>query len=367
MNTTLSTLQSHSILFNFVNFIVSDSLMFSSAQELFQTLQTEICRDIEAMETEVKFTIDRWTKEDGFGTGVSRVLKSGNVFEQAGVNWSRISGKQLPPSILSKYPEFHGGKFYVTGVSIVIHPRNPACPTIHANYRFFQVMDPNDEEVAVKWWFGGGVDLTPFYLFEDDATFFHSQLKSICDNFHEDCFQVFSSWADSYFYIKHRKEHRGIGGLFFDYLDDKVSVEPLYRASESSVEYSPQLLEQSVILFAKRGVEKRHYTFEDIFSFVRACGKSFSPIYKAIITRRKDTPFTEEERMWQLYRRGRYVEFNLLYDRGTVFGLQTGGRVESILMSLPPLVRFEYNYSPEVGSREEKLLDVLRKPRRWHL
>ncbi|KNH09619.1 coproporphyrinogen oxidase [Perkinsela sp. CCAP 1560/4] len=341
--------------------------MFSQAREFFQGLQSEICEKLEHFENGlVKFGKDEWGKEDGFGRGISRVLKGGKIFEQAGVNWSQMTGAQLPPSVLAKYPDLQGGKFFVTGISLIVHPRNPYCPTVHANYRFFQVMSPVDEEKVVKWWFGGGMDLTPYYLFEADACFLHGSLKMTCDKFHKDYFEVFSSWANKYFYIKHRREHRGIGGLFFDYLSSDLDKEPLYRASMGSFEYSEELKELSDNLFSRNVGSASPGSFDSVFQFVKECGELFLPIYCQIIERREKFTYTEENREWQLYRRGRYVEFNLVYDRGTVFGLQTGGRVESILMSLPPLVRFEYDYCPRKGSGDDQLLQVLREPVEWY-
>nr|ANB27664.1 coproporphyrinogen III oxidase [Perkinsela sp. SMB-60] len=344
--------------------------MFDKAKRLFQELQSEICSQIEKLEGScVTFSSDKWQKEDGFGQGTSRVLKGGSIFEQAGVNWSQFCGRQLPPSVLSKFPELKGKKFYVTGISLVIHPLSPMCPTVHANYRFFQVMESESSDHSsvnvAKWWFGGGMDLTPYYLFDEDAEFFHRSIKESCDAYDADFFPIYSNWANKYFFLKHRQEHRGIGGLFFDYISDDIHLSPLYRINEDSFEFSPELKLKSEELFLKKKANSKQMYFSDLFSFVSRCGFSFSPVYSTIIERRKDYKYTDAQKHWQLYRRGRYVEFNLLYDRGTVFGLQTGGRVESILMSLPPMVRFEYCYSPQEGSEEDRLLQVLKYPKCW--
>ena len=344
--------------------------MFESSKKLFVRLQDEICQKIEEIEgTSAKFHADEWHKEDGFGRGRSCVLKAGNVFEQAGVNWSQVCAKQLPPSVLDKFPDLVGKKFYATGISLVIHPRSPMCPTVHANYRFFQVMESHDDghnsRNVAKWWFGGGMDLTPYYLFDEDAVLFHSSIQKVCDEHSSDFFPIFSEWADKYFYIKHRKEHRGIGGLFFDYLSNDVHETPLYRINDNSFEFSPELRSKSEKLFSASNKASKQMDFHAILMFVTQCGELFSPVYDKIIRRRMLDSFSDNERQWQLYRRGRYVEFNLVYDRGTVFGLQTAGRVESILMSLPPLVRFEYCFSPKPGSPEHRLWQVLKEPRKW--
>lgn len=309
-----------------------------------QSLQDEICQGLEQLDGKAKFQEDAWTREEG-GGGRSRVMRDGNVFEQGGVNFSEVWGKQLPPSILAQRPEAAGHEFYATGTSMVLHPRNPYIPTVHLNYRYF--------EAGPVWWFGGGADLTPYYPFREDATHFHRTLKGACDLHHGEYYPVFKRWCDEYFYLKHRGETRGVGGLFFDYQDGRGS---LYRGPDH--QGPAALYDRNLGTLPQR-------TWEEIFQFVQACGHSFLPSYLPIAEKRQDTPYGDRERQFQLYRRGRYVEFNLVYDRGTIFGLQTNGRTESILMSLPPLVRWEYSYQPEPGTPEAELYDVFLKPQAW--
>lgn len=285
-------------------------------------LQDLICKSLEALESGARFREDAWEREEG-GGGRSRVIEGGAVFEKAGVNFSHVHGHSLPPSSTAKRPELVGRSFEAMGVSLVIHPRNPYVPTSHANVRFFIATKPGSPPV---WWFGGGFDLTPYYLFEEDAVHWHRVAREACANFGSDHYPRFKKWCDDYFYLKHRGETRGVGGLFFD-------------------DYS-------------------EHDFDMSFAFMRSVGDAFIPAYTPIVLRRKDEPYGEREREFQLYRRGRYVEFNLVFDRGTLFGLQTGGRTESILMSLPPLVTWKYDYHPEPGSAEAKLYDYL-KPRDW--
>ena len=257
------------------------------------------------------------------GGGRTRVLKDGKVFEQAGVNYSRVTGDTLPASATAHRPELVGRSWTATGVSLVIHPWNPHVPTSHANVRYFEADKQGEEPV---WWFGGGFDLTPFYPVDEDCVHWHSVARDLCAPFGADVYPRYKQWCDEYFYLKHRNETRGIGGLFFDDLNEGG--------------------------------------FERCFAFQQAVGNGFLDAYLPIVERRKYTPYGEREREFQLYRRGRYVEFNLVYDRGTLFGLQSGGRTESILMSLPPRVRYEYGYVPDAGSAEARLAEYL-KPRDW--
>ncbi|OKH18178.1 oxygen-dependent coproporphyrinogen oxidase [[Limnothrix rosea] IAM M-220] len=307
-------------------------------------IQDTICAGLETADGAGKFKEDAWEREEG-GGGRSRVMTEGNILEQGGVNFSEVWGEQLPPSILKQCPEAAGHNFYATGTSMVLHPRSPFIPTVHLNYRYF--------EAGPVWWFGGGADLTPYYPFAEDAAHFHRTYKAACDRHHPEYYNVFKRWCDEYFYLKHRNETRGVGGLFFDYQN---GVGELYKgplANKAAAEHSRQLNE----------LPPR--SWEEIFAFVQDCGGAFLDAYVPIIERRKDIEYGDHERQFQLYRRGRYVEFNLVYDRGTIFGLQTNGRTESILMSLPPLVRWQYNYSPEPGSREAELYERFLKPQDW--
>jgi len=269
------------------------------------------------------FRRDTWDRPEG-GGGESRVLRDGAVFEQAGINFSHVMGGKLPTSATAQRPELEGASFEATGVSLVIHPRNPYVPTSHANVRFFMAIK---DGLPAAWWFGGGFDLTPYYPFEEDVLHWHRTSKAACDPFGPDVYAKYKDWCDRYFYLKHRNETRGAGGLFFDDLNE--------------------------------------WGFEQSFAFMQSVGNHYVPAYLPIVEKRKDTPYGERERNFQLYRRGRYVEFNLVYDRGTIFGLQTGGRIESILMSLPPLVRWEYDYKPAPGTPEERLYRDFLRPRDW--
>ncbi|WP_019507505.1 oxygen-dependent coproporphyrinogen oxidase [Pleurocapsa sp. PCC 7319] len=308
-----------------------------------QQLQDDICQGLEQLDGQAKFREDNWQRTEG-GGGRSRVIKDGRVFEQGGVNFSEVWGDSLPPSILVQHPEAAGQDFYATGTSMVLHPRNPYVPTVHLNYRYF--------EAGSVWWFGGGVDLTPYYPFREDAVHFHQTIKQACDRHHSEYYPTFKRWCDQYFYLKHRQEARGIGGIFFDYQDGNSQ---LYSGSDTD---SP------AGVYSDR-VGKVNRSWEEIFAFVQSCGNSFLPAYVPIAEKRQDTGYGQRERNFQLYRRGRYVEFNLVYDRGTIFGLQTNGRTESILMSLPPLVRWEYDYQPEPGTPETELYEVFLKPQDW--
>ncbi|MBL4638195.1 MAG: oxygen-dependent coproporphyrinogen oxidase [Proteobacteria bacterium] len=294
-------------------------------RQYLQSLQDKICAAIEEIDGQQTFQQDDWQRDGtGGGGGRTRVLTDGAVFEQAGVNFSEVTGDDLPASATASRPELAGRSFKAMGVSLVIHPHNPYVPTSHANVRFFIAEKDGEEPI---WWFGGGYDLTPYYGFEQDAVDWHQTAKTACDPFGEDVYPRYKKWCDDYFYLKHRDETRGAGGLFFDDLNEGG--------------------------------------FEQCFKFLQAVGDSYIQAYLPIVKRRKDTPFGEQQRDFQLYRRGRYVEFNLVYDRGTLFGLQSGGRTESILMSLPPLVKWRYNWQPEVGSAEAELYEKFLKPREW--
>ncbi|HJX17222.1 MAG TPA: oxygen-dependent coproporphyrinogen oxidase [Acidiferrobacterales bacterium] len=286
-------------------------------------LQDRICGALENEDGAQKFKEDAWERPEG-GGGRTRVLADGAVFEQAGVNFSQVFGTALPPSATAHRPELAGRAWQALGVSLVNHPRNPYVPTSHMNVRFFIAEKEGAEPV---WWFGGGFDLTPYYGFEEDSVHWHRTAKSACDPFGADYYLRFKKWCDEYFFLKHRNETRGVGGLFFDDLNE--------------------------------------LNFEHSFGFLKSVGDHYLPAYVPIVQKRKDTPYGERERDFQLYRRGRYVEFNLVYDRGTLFGLQSGGRTESILMSLPPLVKWRYNWRPEPGTPEARLYGAFLKPRDW--
>lgn len=312
--------------------------------QFMKQLQDEITTELEALDGVGKFMEDSWERPEG-GGGRSRVLRDGAIFEQAGVNFSEVWGSHLPPSILAQRPEATGHGFYATGTSLVLHPRNPYVPTVHLNYRYF--------EAGPVWWFGGGADLTPYYPFAEDAAHFHQTLKQACDQHHPEYYPVFKRWCDEYFYLKHRGETRGVGGLFLDYQDGQGAI---YRGPDPKGEaanYSNQ-----VGTLPPR-------TWEQLFSLVQDCGGAFLPAYVPIVKKRHGMEYGDRQRNFQLYRRGRYVEFNLVYDRGTIFGLQTNGRTESILMSLPPLVRWEYGYQPEPNSPEAELYETFLKPQDW--
>ena len=285
-------------------------------------LQDRICIAIESADGSARFREDLWQRQEG-GGGRTRILSGGDVFEQAGIGFSKVSGSTLPPSATQHRPELAGRQWTATGVSLVFHPLNPYVPTTHMNVRFFEARADGKEPV---WWFGGGFDLTPFYPFDEDVQHWHAVAKDVCQPFGDDVYARYKKWCDEYFFIKHRNETRGVGGLFFDDLHEGG--------------------------------------FERCFELLRNVGDGFLNAYLPIVERRKDMSYAQREREFQLYRRGRYVEFNLVYDRGTLFGLQSGGRTESILMSLPPRVRFEYAYIPEPDSAESRLSEYL-KPREW--
>ncbi|MEM6436015.1 MAG: oxygen-dependent coproporphyrinogen oxidase [Cyanobacteria bacterium P01_D01_bin.115] len=312
--------------------------------QFMQGIQDEICQGLEALDGGATFQQDQWERPEG-GGGRSRVIKQGRVFEQGGVNFSEVWGEQLPPSILVQRPEAAGHGFYATGTSMVLHPHNPYIPTVHLNYRYF--------EAGPVWWFGGGIDLTPYYPNLADVQHFHRTLKATCDRHHANYYPGFKQWCDEYFYLKHRNETRGVGGIFFDYQD---GLGQLYRGPNETGEAAQ---------YSQQVGDLPQRSWEDLFAFVSDCGQAFLPAYVPIAEQSKDRPYGERERDFQLYRRGRYVEFNLVYDRGTIFGLQTNGRTESILMSLPPLVRWEYSYQPEPDTPEQQLYDVFLKPQDW--
>lgn len=286
-------------------------------------LQNRICEGLQAEDGSTTFKEDSWVREEG-GGGRSRVITDGAVFEKGGVNFSHVHGTQLPPSATAARPELAGRSFEAMGVSLVMHPENPYVPTSHANVRFFIAEKEGEQPV---WWFGGGYDLTPYYGNREDCQHWHKTARAACEPFGEETYPYFKQWCDDYFYLKHRDEPRGIGGLFFDDFNEPG--------------------------------------FEQSFALMRAVGDSYLDAYLPIVQRRKHAVWGERERQFQLYRRGRYVEFNLVYDRGTLFGLQTGGRTESILMSLPPLVRWEYNWQPEPNSPEAELYETYLQPTNW--
>ncbi|MFP4607423.1 MAG: oxygen-dependent coproporphyrinogen oxidase [Thiohalospira sp.] len=286
-------------------------------------LQDRICDELAAEDGAGAFHEDSWDREGG-GGGRTRVLAGGDVFEQGGVNFSHVHGDSLPAAASERRPELAGRSFQALGVSLVIHPWNPYVPTSHANVRFFVAEKPGEEPV---WWFGGGFDLTPFYPFHEDVLHWHRTARAACAPWGDDVYPAYKQWCDDYFYLRHREETRGVGGLFFDDLNA--------------------------------------WDFDTTFAFLKSVGDAYIPAYRPIVAARKATPYGERERDFQLYRRGRYVEFNLVYDRGTLFGLQSGGRTESILMSLPPLVRWQYNWQPEPGTPEAALYEGYLHPRDW--
>ncbi|MBD2103769.1 oxygen-dependent coproporphyrinogen oxidase [Leptolyngbya sp. FACHB-261] len=312
--------------------------------QFMRSLQDSICEALATVDGGAGFREDSWVREEG-GGGRSRVLTEGALFERAGVNFSEVFGKGLPPSILQQRPEAKGHGFYATGTSLVIHPRSPYIPTVHLNYRYF--------EAGPVWWFGGGADLTPYYGFREDAEHFHRTFKTACDTHHPSYYPVFKNWCDEYFFLAHRNETRGVGGIFFDYQDGEGE---LYRGPDPD---GP-----AALISARLGEPPRR-SWEDLFALVQGCGNAFLDAYLPIVERRRNTEYSDRQRQFQLYRRGRYVEFNLVYDRGTIFGLQTKGRTESILMSLPPLVRWEYDFHPEAGSPEAELYEQFLKPQNW--
>ena len=294
-----------------------------AVESYLRALQLRICSSLEDLDGRARFHHDRWDRPGG-GGGESRVLKDGAVFEQAGVGFSHVFGDEMPPSATKRRPELVGKRFQAMGVSLVLHPENPYVPTTHANFRFFSTEIDDGEPV---WWFGGGFDLTPYYPFNDDVLHWHRTAKTACEPFGDDVYEKYKQWCDEYFYLQHRDETRGVGGLFFDDLNEPG--------------------------------------FDKSFEFTQSVGDRFLPAYLPIVKARRKHKYGERQREFQLYRRGRYVEFNLIYDRGTLFGLQSGGRTESILMSLPPRVRWEYDWKPEPGSPEADLYENYLRPRNW--
>ncbi len=287
------------------------------------SLQDKICSQLENEEPQVRFIEDLWDRPEG-GGGRTRVIENGQVFEQGGVNFSYVRGINLPASATAKRPELANRQFHAMGVSLVIHPKNPFVPTTHANVRFLIAEEPG---MPTIWWFGGGFDLTPFYAFKEDVIHWHKTARLACQPFGNDIYPTYKKWCDEYFFLPHRNETRGIGGLFFDDLNE--------------------------------------WGFDTCFSFMQSVGNHFIDAYLPIAQKRKNIPYSDREREFQLYRRGRYVEFNLVYDRGTLFGLQSNGRTESILMSMPPLARWKYNWMPEPESAEAVLYDEYLKPKDW--
>ena len=298
--------------------------MIEQVKKYLVQLQESICSDLESLDGRAIFEIDRWTKEDGSGSGITSVICDGNVFEKGGVNFSIVQGNKMPKSASALRPELEGRKYTALGVSLVMHPENPYIPTVHTNVRFFIAEESGKEPI---WWFGGGFDLTPFYGFDEDVVHWHTTAKKACLPFGEKVYSKYKKWCDDYFYLEHRDEQRGIGGLFFDDLNEGG--------------------------------------FDRCFEFMKSVGNHFSEAYLPIVIKRKDTPYGEKERNFQLYRRGRYVEFNLIYDRGTLFGLQSGGRTESILMSMPPEVKWSYQFQVEKDSEEGKLYNHYLKTKEW--
>lgn len=308
---------------------IVDSPMNNSKIDLVKqyltNLQDDICQTLENTDTTAKFIVDPWNSASVIN-GNTRIITNGAVIEHGAVNFSHVKGNKLPSAATAKYPELAGADFEAMGVSVIIHPNNPYVPTTHANVRFF-IAEPKNKPTI--WWFGGGYDLTPYYAFEEDCIHWHSVARDACLPFGNDVYPRFKKWCDQYFYLPHRQEARGIGGLFFDDLN--------------------------------------RWSFDKSFSFMQSIGNSFMRGYIPIVQKRKETVFGERERDFQLYRRGRYVEFNLIHDRGTLFGLQANGRTESILASMPPLVKWRYNWQPGPNSPEEKLYTGFLKPREWLL
>lgn len=286
-------------------------------------LQSQICQVLQDQEPRAQFIKDEWERAEG-GGGISRVLRGGEVFEQAGVNFSHVFGDAMPASATAHRPDLAGRRFETMGVSLVVHPNNPFVPTSHANVRFFIAEKAGEDPI---WWFGGGFDLTPFYPFLEDCQHWHQVAFDLCQPFGESVYDEHKTWCDRYFFLPHRQETRGVGGLFFDDLNQ--------------------------------------WEFSRCFAYMQAVGRGFIDGYLPIVEKRKSNPYQQKHRDFQLYRRGRYVEFNLVYDRGTLFGLQSGGRTESILMSMPPLVRWEYDFSPEPESEEARLYTDFLGARDW--
>lgn len=295
-----------------------------SVRNYLVALQEDLTQKLLTDDSKLVLQQDRWQRPNNGGDGISCAFSNGSIYEKAGVNFSHVFGKELPAAATANRPDLTNSAFEALGISLIVHPLNPMAPTCHANLRLFSATTKNNENV---WWFGGGYDLTPYYGFKEDCIHWHKTAKQACEPFGDEVYSQYKEWADRYFYLKHRQEPRGIGGLFFD--------------------------------------ELNHWPFEKCFDFIKSVGDHFARSYFPIIALRHAHPYDEQQRQFQLYRRGRYVEFNLLQDRGTLFGLQFGGRIESILVSLPPLVRWEYNWQPTPGSREEELYNYYLTPRDW--
>ena len=299
----------------------------NSFTDFIETLQDQICTSLENLDGKGRFREDLWKRNEG-GGGRTRVIEKGALFEKGGVNISTVHGEL--PEVIRNHFNTREGSFWAGGISLVLHPENPMVPTVHANFRYFELYGKDNDSEPVDAWFGGGADLTPYYLNEKDAIHFHTTLKNMCDRHGRELYPKFKKQCDNYFFNTHRGEARGIGGLFFDYL---------------------------------RGGDEK--TLQQWYDFTTDAGRSFLPSYLPIAESRQQEHWSSREREWQEVRRGRYVEFNLIHDRGTLFGLKTNGRIESILMSLPPKVRWEYDVQPPAGSPEEKLTEVLKHPREW--
>ena len=298
--------------------------MIEQVKKYLLNLQNDICEEFGKLDSISNFDTDIWKREDGRGNGITRVISDGSLFEKGGVNYSIITGDKMPKSATTLRPELEGRKYTALGISLVLHPDNPFIPTTHANVRFFIAEEKGKDPI---WWFGGGFDLTPYYGFDEDAIHWHQTAKNACMSFGDKTYQDYKKWCDDYFYLNHRDEQRGIGGLFFDDLN-------------------------------KGG-------FDQCFEFMKSVGNHFSKAYLPIVKKRMNTSYTDKQKEFQLFRRGRYVEFNLIQDRGTLFGLQSGGRTESILMSLPPSVKWSYQHKIDPNSNEEKLTSYYLKPKDW--
>jgi len=298
--------------------------MIEQVKKYLLNLQNDICEEFGKLDSISNFDTDIWKREDGRGSGITRVISDGSLFEKGGVNYSIITGDKMPKSATALRPELEGRKYTALGISLVLHPDNPFIPTTHANVRFFIAEEKGKDPI---WWFGGGFDLTPYYGFDEDAIHWHQTAKNACMSFGDKTYQDYKKWCDDYFYLNHRDEQRGIGGLFFDDLN-------------------------------KGG-------FDQCFEFMKSVGNHFSKAYLPIVKKRMNTSYTDKQKEFQLFRRGRYVEFNLIQDRGTLFGLQSGGRTESILMSLPPSVKWSYQHKIDPNSNEEKLTSYFLKPKDW--
>ena len=298
--------------------------MIEQVKKYLLNLQNNLCEEFGKLDSISNFDTDIWKREDGRGNGITRVISDGSLFEKGGVNYSIITGDKMPKSATTLRPELEGRKYTALGISLVLHPDNPFIPTTHANVRFFIAEEKGKDPI---WWFGGGFDLTPYYGFDEDAIHWHQTAKNACMSFGDKTYQDYKKWCDDYFYLNHRDEQRGIGGLFFDDLN-------------------------------KGG-------FDQCFEFMKSVGNHFSEAYLPIVKKRMNTSYTDKQKEFQLFRRGRYVEFNLIQDRGTLFGLQSGGRTESILMSLPPSVKWSYQHKIDPNSNEEKLTSYFLKPKDW--